>query len=123
MIHQSTLLSQGRDGAAVLQTEDHLGYGSVVKLNMSHIHHSDFPKLPLGASLTEFSTGANVQAPISWTMIPISDVMAETYWRVQDSLVDSGICREINLTVWKKNLERALSDYPSLIGGEVPPPC
>ncbi|XP_034333817.2 uncharacterized protein [Magallana gigas] len=116
------LLDSGRDGAAVLQTEDLMGYGSVIKLNMSNIHHSDFPKLPHGASLTEFSTGAQVQAPISWTMIPISDVMAEEYWRVQDSLVDSGICREINLTVWKMNLERALIDYPSLIGGEVPPP-
>lgn len=100
-----------------------MGYGSVIKLNMSNIHHSDFPKLPNGAPLTEFTTGAQVQAPISWTMIPISDVMAEEYWRVQDSLVDSGICREINLTVWKMNLERALIDYPSLIGGEVPPPC
>ncbi|XP_062596049.1 uncharacterized protein LOC134257446 [Saccostrea cucullata] len=115
------LLKLGNDGAAVLKTEPLLGYGSVVQLNMSHLHHSDFPKLPLGSRLAQFSTGFPTKAPISWAMIPISDVIAEKYWQVQDALVDSGICNGINLTVWKNNIERALSEYPTLIGGEVPP--
>ncbi|XP_078338770.1 uncharacterized protein LOC111101591 isoform X2 [Crassostrea virginica] len=114
------LLETGHNGASVLKAEPLYGYGSLVQLNMSHMHHSDFPKLQHGSHLTDFSTGSPTLAPISWSMIPISDVMDDKYWRVMGDLTDSGICKEINLTVWKANLQRAQGEYATSISGETP---
>jgi hypothetical protein len=116
-------LFQGNDGAAQLKTDTLLGYGSVVQLNMSHLHHSDFPHLPPGSPLSQFSIGSPSRAPISWSLMPISDFLAEDYWRMQDALTDSGVCTVMNLTVWRTNLETALREYPTLVGGEIPPTC
>ena len=84
------------------------------------MHHSDFPRLQHGSHLTDFGTGSPTLAPISWSMIPISDVMDVKYWRVMGDLTDSGICKEINLTAWKANLQRALGEYATSISGETP---
>ncbi|XP_062622102.1 uncharacterized protein LOC134283612 [Saccostrea cucullata] len=117
------LLNSHDSNVASMLVEDFQGYGSVVHLNMSHIQHSDFSRLPLGTKISHFTIGAVTEAILSWTIIPISQVFSNDYWQNLDEFYRNGICDgdTMNLFQLKENFVKALNDYPIASGGEKPP--
>ncbi|XP_061177538.1 uncharacterized protein LOC133186319 [Saccostrea echinata] len=117
------LLNSHDSNVASMMVEAFEGYGSVVHLNMSHIHHSDFSKLPLGTQISHYTIGAVTEAVLSWTIIPIFQVFSNDYWQNLDEFYRTGICDgdTMNLLQLSKNFVKALSDYSTASGGEKPP--
>lgn len=88
---------------------------------MSQIHHSDFLSLPIGHTLIHHYTP--LELPMAWNLLPISEVLMPPYWQNENGLISSGICNSFssfNLSVWKDNVGKALREYPSAVGGEIP---
>jgi hypothetical protein len=61
--------------------------------------------------------------PIGYSMVVISDMLDSAQWQNMDDYKQRGLCppsEEAALTYQRKNLEKAITEYPGLLGAKSP---
>ena len=108
-----------------MSVEEYLGYGSVVHLNVSNLHHSDYFKIHGGKLDASLSLGTtNDHQPVAYTLVTIARIMKEEFFVNASLFQASGLCGEgvtYYLPRWQNNTLRALAEYAKNSGTLYPP--
>jgi len=102
-----------------------MGYGSVIHLNISNLHHDDYFRIHGGNVDGTLSIGTgSFPQPVAYKMATIATFMHENFWNNATMFQSNGICGEgvsYYLPRWQNNTIKALKAYPALKGRLFPP--
>lgn len=110
-----------QEGAGATSVDNYMGYGTVIIMDPTQIHHIDLHNLKGGKSVGTLSVGLESDPePISYKLATIAYFIEDSFW---NNGIDSETCNEQarNLSGLQSNLIKALSEYPRLYGIQSPP--
>lgn len=103
---------------------NYMNYASSLVVDINSYRYRSQYRTVVGTLQDTLSLGSEqFPEPIGFTMVVISDMLDSANWQSMDDLKNRGLCppsEEAALTYQRKNLERAITEYPGLLGAKTP---